>query len=154
MHCPGGRVQLLEPTPWRVLAFFRTDSLPELPNQNLNISNPNPNPFGQSTLVYWLPYSSHTSHHPSQTTPCLPWISYGTRKTDAQFMQDGRKAVWSIPHVSAAFFTSLKHNFIAYRSSKVSSRPDCILKFTTSDNQALVGCIPIAAEAVHLNLES
>ena len=24
--------------------------------------------------MYWLPYSSHTSQHPSQT-PCLPWIS-------------------------------------------------------------------------------
>ena len=49
------------------------------------------------------------------------------------------------------FFPSLKHNFIAYRSSKVS---DCILKFTNYDNQALVGCIPIAAVAVHLNLKS
>ena len=39
-------------------------------------------------------------------------------------MQDGRKAVWSIPYVSVAFFPSLKHNFIAYRSSKMSSRPD------------------------------
>ena len=27
-----------------------------------------------------------------------------------------------------AFFPSLKHNFIAYRSSKVSWRPDCIFK--------------------------
>ena len=27
-----------------------------------------------------------------------------------------------------AFFLSLKHNFIAYRSSKVSSRPDCIFE--------------------------
>ena len=35
-------------------------------------------------------------------------------------MQDGRKAVWSIPYVSVAFFPSWKHNFIAYRSSKVS----------------------------------
>ena len=36
-------------------------------------------------------------------------------------MQDGRKAVWSIPYVSvAAFFQSLKQNFIACRSSKVS----------------------------------
>ena len=43
-------------------------------------------------------------------------------------MQDGRKAVWSIPYVSVAFYPSLKHNFIAYRSSKVSSRPDCIFK--------------------------
>ena len=29
--------------------------------------------------MYWLSYSSHTSHHPSQT-PCLPWISYATQK--------------------------------------------------------------------------
>ena len=35
-------------------------------------------------------------------------------------MQDGRKAVWSIPYISVAFFPSLKHNFISYRSSKVS----------------------------------
>ena len=37
-------------------------------------------------------------------------------------MQDGRKAVWTIPYVFVAFFQSLKQNFIAYRSSKVS---DC-----------------------------
>ena len=43
-------------------------------------------------------------------------------------MQDGRKAVWSIPYVSVAFFPSLKQNFIAYRSSKVSSRPDYIFE--------------------------
>ena len=47
-------------------------------------------------------------------------------KTDDRFMQDGRKAVWSIPYVSvASFFPSLKQNFIAYRSSKVS---DCIFE--------------------------
>ena len=50
-------------------------------------------------------------------------------KTDARFMQDGQKAVWSIPYVSvASFFPSLKQNFIAYRSSKVSSRPNCIFE--------------------------
>ena len=43
-------------------------------------------------------------------------------KTEAWFMQDGWKAVWSIPYVSMVFFPSLKQNFIAYRSSKVS---DC-----------------------------
>ena len=44
-------------------------------------------------------------------------------------MQDGRKAVWSIPYISvASFFPSLKHNFIAYHSSKVSLRPDCIFE--------------------------
>ena len=43
-------------------------------------------------------------------------------------MQDGRKEVLSIPYVSMAFFPSLKQNFITYRSSKVSSRPDCIFE--------------------------
>ena len=40
-------------------------------------------------------------------------------------MQDGRKAVWSIPYVSVAFFPRLEQNFIAYRSSKES---DCIFE--------------------------
>ena len=40
-------------------------------------------------------------------------------------MKDAPKAVWSIPYVSVAFFPSLKKNFIAYRSSKVS---DCIFE--------------------------
>ena len=64
-------------------------------------------------------------------------------------MQDAPKAFWSIPYVSVAFFPGLKQNFIAYHSSKVS---DCI--FSSCDNQALVGCIPIVAVAVHWNLKS
>ena len=43
-------------------------------------------------------------------------------------MQDAPKAVWSIPYVSLAFFPCLKQNFIAYHSSKVSWRPDCIFE--------------------------
>ena len=43
-------------------------------------------------------------------------------KTDTRFMQDGQKAVWSIPYVSEAFLPNLKQNFIVYRSS---SSPDC-----------------------------
>ena len=49
-------------------------------------------------------------------------------KTEARFMQDGPKAVWSIPYISVVFFPSLKKNFIAYRSSKVSSRRDWIFE--------------------------
>ena len=41
-------------------------------------------------------------------------------------MQDSRKAVWSIPYVSVAFFPSLKQNLIA--ASKVSLRPYCIFE--------------------------
>ena len=40
-------------------------------------------------------------------------------------MQHSRQAVWNIPYISVAFFPSLKQNFIAYRSSKVS---DCIFE--------------------------
>ena len=43
-------------------------------------------------------------------------------------MPDGRKAVWSNPLRFCGIFPSLKQNFIAYRSSKVSSRPDCIFE--------------------------
>ena len=74
--------------------------------------------------MYWLPFSSHTSHHPSQN-PCLSLNLLCHSKTDARFMQHGRKAVWSIPYVSVALFPSLKQNYIAIRSSKES---DCIFK--------------------------
>ena len=43
-------------------------------------------------------------------------------------MQDAPKVVWSIPYVFVAFFPILKQNFIAYRSSKLSSRPDRIFE--------------------------
>ena len=46
-------------------------------------------------------------------------------------MQDGPKSVRSIPYIpyiSVAFFPILKQNIIAYRSSKVSSRPGCIFE--------------------------
>ena len=68
----------------------------------------------------------HLSSSLTDSLPSLNLLCHS--KTDAWFMQDGRKAVWSIPYVSVTFFPSLKHNFIAYCSSKVSSRPDCILE--------------------------
>ena len=73
-------------------------------------------------------------------------------------MQDAPKAVWSIPFVSVAFYPSLKQNFIAYRSSKVSN---CIFEihqlWTPSAGIGIhptKGCIPIPAEGVHLKLIS
>ena len=66
-------------------------------------------------------------------------------------MQYGRKAVWSIPYVSVAFFPKFKTILlhIVLLKSQIA-----FLKFTSRDNQALVGCIPIAAVAVYLNLKS
>ena len=68
----------------------------------------------------------HLSSSLTDYLPSLNLLCYS--KTDARFMQDGRKAVWSIPHVSVAYFPSLKQNVIVYRSFKVSSRPDCIFE--------------------------
>ena len=78
--------------------------------------------------MYWLPYSSpHLSSSLTDSLASLNLLCHS--KTDAQFMQDGWKAaVWSIPYVSVAFFPSLKQNFIAYHSPKVSSHSDCIFE--------------------------
>ena len=77
--------------------------------------------------MYWL--SLLLPHLSSSLTDSLLSLNllYHS-KTDPRFMQDSPKAVWSIPWVSVAFFPNLKQNFIAYRSSKVSSRPDCIFE--------------------------
>ena len=65
-------------------------------------------------------------HLLSSLTDSLPSLNLLCHsKTNARFLQDGQKAVWSIPYVSVAFFASLKQNFIAYRSSKLS---DCIFE--------------------------
>ena len=64
--------------------------------------------------------------HLSSSPPSMNLLYHS--KTDARFMQDYPKEVWSIAYVSVVFFQSLKPNFIAYRSSKVSSRPDCIFE--------------------------
>ena len=68
----------------------------------------------------------HLSSSLTDSLPSLNLLCHS--KTDARFMQDGPKAVWSIPYVSVAFFPSLKHNFIVYPSFKVSLRPDCIFE--------------------------
>ena len=62
----------------------------------------------------------------SSLTDSLPSLCHS--KTDFRVLQNGPKAIWSIPYVSVAFFPSLKENFIAYRSSKVSARSDCIFE--------------------------
>ena len=68
----------------------------------------------------------HLSSSLADSLPFLNLLCHS--KTDARFMQDALKAVWSLPYVSVAFFPTLKQNFITYRSSKVSSCRDCILE--------------------------
>ena len=63
---------------------------------------------------------------PHRLPSFLPWISYATQK----LMLDSCKMVEKQKHSIrfCAIFPSLKHNFIVYRSSKVSSRPACIFE--------------------------
>ena len=122
MYCPGGNAT--DPI-WRVLASSdRISSWNHLKPQHIN-----PNPNRLANQLWCIDF----------LTPCTPLIiphrlpsfleSLIHSKTYARFMQDAPKAVWSIPYVSvASFFPSLKHNFIAYRSSKVSSHPDSIFE--------------------------
>ena len=89
-------------------------------------SYPNPNPW---PINYGVLTSLLLPHRSSSLTVSLPSLNLLSHlKTDARFIQDAPKAVWSIPYVSVVFFPSLKQIFIAYRSSKVSSRPDCIFE--------------------------
>ena len=74
--------------------------------------------------MYWLLYSSNTSHHPSQT-PCFPCIFYVT--------QNWCSIRWSKSSLKhsirfCGIFPSLKQNIIAYHSSKLSSCLDCIFE--------------------------
>ena len=81
------------------------ESLPELP-RNLNVVT--------LTLTLWpinsglliSPLHPHLSSSLSDSLPSFNLLCHS--KTHARFMQDGRKAVWSIPHLSVAFFSLLK----------------------------------------------
>ena len=84
-------------------------------------NNPTLWPINSSVLTSLL--LPHLSSSLTDSLPSLNLLCHS--KTDAWFMQDDRKAVWSIPYVSVAFFPSLKQNFFAYHSSKVS---DCIFE--------------------------
>ena len=121
VHCSSENAT--EPI-WRVLAT--SDGISSWTPLKPQHGNPNPNllahqlwcidfltPPTPLIIPHWLP-AFLESHMPL--------------KTDARFMQNAPKAFWIIPYVSVAFFPSLKHNLIAYRSSKVSSRPDCIFE--------------------------
>ena len=139
VHCPGGNAT--DPI-WRVMAS--SDGISCWTPLKSQYSNSNPLANQMWCIDFLTPA---TPHHPSQT-PCLPWISYATQK----LMLDSCKMV---EKQSEAFHTFLSHfpNRILLHIVLLKCQI-AFLKFTSCDNQALVGCIPIAAVAVHLNLKS
>ena len=121
MHCPGGNAN--DPI-WRVLASSqgistRTPLKPQY-------SNPNPNRLAnQLWCIDYLtpPTPLIIPHiHPAFIESLMPlknWCSIHARCSKSSLKH-------SICYCD--IFPSLKHNFIAYRSSKVSRRPDCIFE--------------------------
>ena len=118
MHCPGGNAT--DPV-WRVLTS--SDGISSWTPLKPQHSNSNPNPLAINSGVLTFLLLPQLSSSLTDSLSSLNLLCHS--KTDARFMQYAPKVVWSIPYVSVAFFPSLKHNFIAYRSSKVS---DCIFE--------------------------
>ena len=121
MQCLGGSAT--DPI-WRALAS--SDGISSRNPLKPQHGNPNPNRLANQLWLLTSLLLLHLSSFFTDSLPSLNLICHS--KTDARFMSYGRKAVWSIPYVSMASFPSLKENFIAYRSSKVSSRPDYIFE--------------------------
>ena len=123
MHYPGGNAT--DPI-WRVLDSSDEISFWTLLKPQHSNRNRNPNPLVNPVwcIDFLTPLTFFTALTDSLSSLNLIYHS----KTNAQFMQDGPKAVWRILYVSVEFFQTLKQNFIAYRSSKMSSRPDCIFE--------------------------
>ena len=121
VHCLRGNAT--DPI-WRVLASslgipFWTPLKPQ---------HSNPNPKLLANQLWYIDFFTPPTHLiiPHRFSAFLE--SLIPLKTDARLIQDAPNSVWSIPYVSVAFFPSLKHNFIVYRFSKMSSCPDCVFE--------------------------
>ena len=121
MYCPGGNAT---GSIWRVLAS--SDGISFWTPLKPQHSNPNPKPNPLVNQLWCIDFLTlpNTSHHPSQT-PCLPRISYVTQKLMLDSCNMVEKQSEAFHMFLWYFFPSLKQNFIAYRSSKVS---DCIFE--------------------------
>ena len=122
MYYPGGNAT--DPI-WRVLAFF--DGFSFWTRLKPQHSNPNPNPLANQIWSIDFPTPPTPLIIPHRfpdflesLIPVKKWYSIHTRWSKSSLKHSIR--------FSGIFFPSLKHNFIAYRSSKVSSRLDCIFE--------------------------
>ena len=148
MHCPGGNAT--EPI-WRVLASF--DGISSWTPLKPQHSNPNPNPLANQL---WCT---------NFLTPTTPLII--PHRVSALLESLMPLKNWCLIYARCSI-SSLKHSihfcgiFFKFKTEFYCTRVllKCplvriaFLKFTSRDNQALVGCIPITAVAGHFNLKS
>ena len=121
MYYPGGNAT--DPI-WGVLAFSdRISSWSPLKPQH---SNPNPNPLANK--LWCIDFL--TAPTPLIIPHSLPAFLESLMLLKNRCSIHARWSKSSLKHSIrfSGIFPSLKHNFIAYRSSKVSSCPDCIFE--------------------------
>ena len=118
MHCPGGNAT---DSIWRVLAS--SDGISSWTSLKPQHSNPNSNPLANQlwSIHFLTPPTPLIIPHrlPAFLESLMPlknWCSIHARRSKS-----------SLKH-SISFCGSLKHNFIAYCFSKVTSCPDCIFE--------------------------
>ena len=123
MYCPGGNAT--DPV-WRVLAF--SDGISSWTPLKLQHSNPTPpNPLANQLwcIDFLTPPTPHILTHR------LPVFLESLMPLKNWYLIHARWSKSSLKHsirFCSILFPNLKPNFIAYRSSKVSSRPDCIFE--------------------------
>ena len=145
MYCPAGNATDLM---WRGLASsFGISCWAPLKPQH---SNPNPNSLANRlwSIDFLTPLTPLIIPHrlPGFLESLMPlenWCSIHARCSKSSLKHSLR---------FCGIFSKFKIYF--YCISFFLTNQIAFLKFTSCDNQALVGCIPIAAVAVHLKLKS
>ena len=124
MYCPGGNAT--EPI-WRVLAS--SDGISSWIPLKPQYSNPNSNINCLANQLWSIDFLIPPTPLiiPHKLPVCLPWISYATQNWCSVHIRCSKS---SMKHSTrfCGIFLSLKQNFITYRFSKMSSRPDCIFE--------------------------
>ena len=147
MHCPAGNAT--DPI-WRVLASSAGISfwIPLKPQH----SNPNPNPLVNQlwSIDFLTPPTCLIILHRLRTfleslMSLKNWCSIHARCSKSSLKHSIR---------FCDIFFKFKTEFYCIFLLKGPHVQIAFLKFTSCDNQALVGCIPIAAVAAHLKLKS
>ena len=145
MHIPGGNAT--DPI-WRVLVS--SDRISSWTPLKPHHSNPNPLANLLWSVDFLTPLTLLIIPHRLRAfleslMPLKNWCSIHARCSKSRLKHSIRFC-----SIFCNFKTVLLHIVLL----KCSHIQIAFLKFTSCDNQALVGCIPIAAVAVYLNLKS
>ena len=145
VHCPGGNAT--DPI-WRVLAS--SDGISSWTPLKPQYSNTNPNPLANQLwcIDFLTPPTPLIIHHRLLTflespMPLKNWFSIHARCSESSLKHSIR--------FCGIFYKSKTEFLLHIVLLKCLHVQIAFLKFTSCDNQALVGYIPIPVVAVHLN---